>query len=157
MSLLGWFTRWRMRFQIGLILFLRYVNPWDSFFRHPIVFDIWLLAMNSESIAEMVDQELLGPGDVDDADAALLSDVEDAELAEVLAAAGTTAPARPSGGPIRASPRLMNAHVQRWRDADLMLSRPSNSADRKKKESKDPGVSSFPEIDISVRLNLDFL
>ena len=33
-----------------LNLLFRYLTPWDSFFLHPIVFDIWWLACNSDRI-----------------------------------------------------------------------------------------------------------
>ena len=138
MGLRGWIFRWRMRIQIGLTLFIRYVNPWDSMFRHPVVFDIWELALNSESIAEMVEQELMGS---DDAEAALLTDDDDPELADVLAAAGSGSSDRMGpGGPIRVSPRAVNAHVQRWKNLDRVRTRTSNCDDRKKDDPKNPRV-----------------
>ena len=142
MSLRGWIFRWRMRFQIGLTLVLRYLNPWDSFFRHPIVFDIWSLAMDSEAVAEMVDQELLRSVDADDTDVGLLTDDEDPELTEVLAAAGDKTVGRSSsGGPIRVSPRAMSAHVRRWKNADQVSSCSIGASGCKRNEPKSPGVS----------------
>ena len=82
-----WFCyRWYRRLEILSILVRRYFNPWDSFYLHPIVFDIWALAMNADAIADhVVDleaaQEANGGGDAE----TLMDDESiDHELLEVL-------------------------------------------------------------------------
>ena len=79
--------RWYRRLRILIILMYRYLNPWDTFYQHPIVFEIWGLAMDSELIAEhAVAQTARGDDEMQDGDT-LLGDGEstDQELAEVLA------------------------------------------------------------------------
>ena len=147
MGLRGWIFRWRMRIQIGLILFLRYINPWSSMFRNPIAFDIWELAMNSEAIAEMMDQELIGPEDHDGPEADLLTDEDDPELADVLAAAGSVSSNRTGpGGPIRVNPRAVNAHVQRWRNVDRTRTRITSCDERRKADPKKSRINATVKL-----------
>ena len=75
---LPWFCyRWYRRCQILAILVYRYFSPWDTFFLHPIVFEIWGLVMDSQMIAEQVVSEQLDleMGDSgDENDSSLLED-----------------------------------------------------------------------------------
>ena len=111
-------------------------------YRNPIVFDIWNLAMNSETLAEMMDQDHAGPEEFDGPEADLLTDEDDPELANVLAAAGSNSTSRAgSGGPIRVNPRAVNLHVQRWKESDRARTRVSSCSERRKDDPRTPGVS----------------
>ena len=51
-------------FRLGILrnLVLRYFCPWDEYFFHPIVFDIWYLACNIDAVVDLAnlsDQESL--------------------------------------------------------------------------------------------------
>ena len=87
---LPWFCyRWYRRCQILAILVYRYFSPWDPYFQHPIVFEIWGLAMDFEMIAEQMDLESACTGDSgDENDSTLLEDGSPVvKLIETLAGA----------------------------------------------------------------------
>ena len=113
-------------------------------FRNPLAFDIWELAMNSEVIADMMDQDLNGPEGVDGHETDLLTDEDDPELADVLASAGSASSNRAgSGGPIRVNPRAVNAYVQRCRSVNRCRTRVSQCDEGRKDDPKGAKVSYF--------------
>ena len=76
-----------IRVQIFGILLFRFFNPWDSFFFNTVVFDIWYIARNTETLVELADGAptlVVGDSDVEEL---LLDEDEatDSELKSTLA------------------------------------------------------------------------
>ena len=103
-----------IRVQILCILLFRFFNPWDAFFFNTIVFDIWYIARNTETLVELADSAptlVVGDSDVEE----LLLDEEEAadtELTSTLALVRRATPRSAGNDPSGTSSKVREGKVK---------------------------------------------